>query len=412
MNIVHAIPYFPPARRYGGTPEAVFQLVRAQSAMGHRVTVLTSDAGLEPGLEREGLRLEWNASGPIRAYGACGDVRILYYHNRIPSLAQRFKLFTARYVLDEAFPGEIIHAVHLHEANIPGYGEVARTAQARRIPLILSPHGSFSPPIHRGWKRVLHRLGYPWLRRWLPAVSCCIALCRREWEQLVRAGVTEPRLIILPYGCPEFTEPRQLVPFAIPQSTEPTALCLGRISPLKGIMTLVHATIHLWKQGKRMRLLFCGPDEGGTGQIIKALDAADVPWWINHVDPMPGVAILPAVSRAVVPDLFSRVDLAVCPSPYESFGLAPVEAVLCGIPAILTEAYGCLEHVRGLAEWWSVTPPENPTALAEAMAHRLWDKQKPTALSQTILPSWGEIAERTVGVYTTAGAESKHNGDL
>lgn len=61
--------------------------------------------------------------------------------------------------------------------------------------------------------------------------------------------------------------------------------------------------------------------------------------------------IIPKVNREKIPSLLASADLYVCSSVYETFGIAPREAMLCGVPVVSTSNGGvddCISKETGL----------------------------------------------------------------
>jgi glycosyltransferase involved in cell wall biosynthesis len=52
--------------------------------------------------------------------------------------------------------------------------------------------------------------------------------------------------------------------------------------------------------------------------------------------------------RDDIPEIMSVLDVFVCPSDREPFGLVVLEAVACGIPTVVSDGVGALESVRGM----------------------------------------------------------------
>jgi glycosyltransferase involved in cell wall biosynthesis len=91
-----------------------------------------------------------------------------------------------------------------------------------------------------------------------------------------------------------------------------------------------------------------------------------------------------------VPEYLQAADLFVFPSEYESFGLAIVEALACGLPAVVTRVGVAAEHVvdgesgvlvepgdaaglaRGLA--WLLDHPDRWAAMGEAARRGITEK--------------------------------------
>jgi D-inositol-3-phosphate glycosyltransferase len=67
-----------------------------------------------------------------------------------------------------------------------------------------------------------------------------------------------------------------------------------------------------------------------------------------------------------IPQLLRSADVVVCPSWYESFGMAVVEAMACGVPVVASEAGGMVDtvihEVTGL-----LVAPRSPRRLFNAL---------------------------------------------
>lgn len=75
--------------------------------------------------------------------------------------------------------------------------------------------------------------------------------------------------------------------------------------------------------------------------------------------------IIPKVIREEIPSLLASADLYVCSSEYETFGIAPREAMLCGVPVVSTANGGvedCICSKTGL-----LVPIKNPAELKLAL---------------------------------------------
>ncbi|MCE7054127.1 glycosyltransferase family 4 protein [Algoriphagus sp. AGSA1] len=75
--------------------------------------------------------------------------------------------------------------------------------------------------------------------------------------------------------------------------------------------------------------------------------------------------LVPRLERAEISDFFQDFDLYVCSSDFETFGIAPREAMMCGLPVVTTAnggVEGSITPDTGLT-----VPVKNPVALAEAI---------------------------------------------
>lgn len=68
-----------------------------------------------------------------------------------------------------------------------------------------------------------------------------------------------------------------------------------------------------------------------------------------------------------VPDLLKCADLLLLPSDMESFGLAALEGMACGVPAICSHVGGVPEVLRDGVEGFLVAPRDVPTMAARAL---------------------------------------------
>lgn len=79
-------------------------------------------------------------------------------------------------------------------------------------------------------------------------------------------------------------------------------------------------------------------------------------------------------------DLLGRADLFLLPSDTESFGLAALEALACGVPVVAGGVGGLVEVVRD-GETGLLIPPAHPEALAAAIVSLLDDEPRRRAMS-------------------------------
>ncbi len=78
------------------------------------------------------------------------------------------------------------------------------------------------------------------------------------------------------------------------------------------------------------------------------------------------VIFLGPLPHAGMPMLFAAADAVVCPSPYESFGLVPLEALSAGVPVVVPEGTYWGERIRSVGGGL-VYPGEDPDRLSGAL---------------------------------------------
>jgi glycosyltransferase involved in cell wall biosynthesis len=101
---------------------------------------------------------------------------------------------------------------------------------------------------------------------------------------------------------------------------------------------------------------------------------------------------------------YRRAELLVHPARWEGFGLALLEAMLAGRPVVATRVSAAPEIVAD-GETGLLVPPDDASALAEAVSSLLADPARAAALGEAGVArarsefSVAKMAERTAGVY-------------
>lgn len=141
---------------------------------------------------------------------------------------------------------------------------------------------------------------------------------------------------------------------------------VGRVDTWKGIGVLLDSVPLLEREGRKelVRVVVAGGTVAGKEAYAESLARRAGELGVYWLGPLPG----PAAA-----DLIADLDCLVYPSTEpEPWGLALVEALACGTPAVGTDAGGAREIFAGLpVEAGQLVPPRDPPALAAAMARLL-----------------------------------------
>ena len=190
----------------------------------------------------------------------------------------------------------------------------------------------------------------------------------------VEAGVPEARVHAMAMGAdtrlfnPGAGGPRDL-------SGPCTFLFAGATIHRKGIDLLLEAFAALQETlPGRARMVVVGP----RGDAHALLDRAGG-----------NVVVLPPVAQAGLPDMYRGADCFVLPSRHDSFGMAVLEAMACGLPAIVSEMVGASEAIEEGRNGWTVPLADVP-ALTRRMA---WCVENRAALA-AMRPAARAAAER------------------
>ncbi|MCC5806360.1 MAG: glycosyltransferase family 4 protein [Opitutales bacterium] len=169
-------------------------------------------------------------------------------------------------------------------------------------------------------------------------------------EQLLREGVAEDRIWVVPYGADPARFPKS---GRIPDG--PFRICFaGQLSLRKGIHYLLKALEAAGRSDWEAR--FFGPPMAETEGDFAAYGGS-VP-----------LRRMGAVSQADLGRAFAEASLLVLPSAEEAFGLVVVQALEAGVPCVVSDRVGAKDLVRH-RENGSVVPFGDVGALAQEL---LW----------------------------------------
>jgi glycosyltransferase involved in cell wall biosynthesis len=135
---------------------------------------------------------------------------------------------------------------------------------------------------------------------------------------------------------------------------------IGRVEPWKGQDLAVRMTALLWQRGLPVRLLLVGQAVSPTwpqfaGEVrglVAQLELTDQVTFTGHLKNIP--LTLPAL------------DVAVCASREEGFGLALIEAMACGVPVVATRCGGP-EDIIDNGVSGILVAADDPAELAQAV---------------------------------------------
>ncbi|MFI6434795.1 glycosyltransferase [Streptomyces sp. NPDC050759] len=316
----------------GGVARVVTDLARAQLAAGLQVTVACPDGPLAPA---------------VRGLGA--DVR--HWHaTRSPGPALVREVRRLGQVLEDVRPD----LVHAHSAKA---GLVGRLAVRGRIPTVFQPHawsfeavGGMTAALALRWER--------WAARWASQVVCVSAAERATG---VRAGIGG-RWTVVPNGIrPERFHPAPVdtVRSAVLPGVDPAAplvVCVGRLCRQKGQDVLLDAWDSVSRRVPDARLVLVG--DGPDQERLRSRAPRSVLFAGAVTDTAPW---------------YQAADLVVLPSLWEGMALAPLEAMSCGRPVVLTDVDGARESLPPALVPRCLVPPGDPAPLAEAVTTLLLD---------------------------------------
>ncbi|MFT3828370.1 MAG: glycosyltransferase [Opitutaceae bacterium] len=346
MRILHYTGVYAPAWSFGGPPRSVANLCEGLAALGHEVTVFTTNAGLA----------EDRSIPADRPVGRNG-VTVHYFPSRqaltglaCPELEAAVRKRVADFDL-----------VHVTGVWQPTSVAACRAAAKAGVPYICSPRGALGRYsfTQKPWKK----WPYFWLRerRNLNQAAAVHYTARMEAEEAARLHL-------------------QAKPFVVPNSIDLTAwqrdqtgglawrerqgiaagqtlfLYAGRLHHKKGLDLLLGACAGL-DRSSRWKLALVGFDEDGSGARLQAGFA--------RAGMGDRLLLLGGVETGALAAVYSAAAAFVFPSRHENFGNVVVEALACGCPVLSSDQVGAVDELAGLAG--VLTLPRDAAAWTQAL---------------------------------------------
>lgn len=346
MRLLHVVPTYFPATRYGGPIYAVHGLCRALVKRGHDVDVFTtnvdgdrdSDVPLNSAVPLDGVSVHYFPSTLRRLY-------------RSPQMRVALNDSIARY-----------DVVHLHSVFLwPTYA-AARAAKRKDVPYVISPRGMLVPELITRKSRFAKMLWIRAIERRSFSLAAAIHFtAQTEWDDARRIPIPLPDPFVVPNGI-------DLPPAQSNNRLPDTLLFLGRINWKKGIDRLIDAI----KDVPSARLIIAGNDEENLTPRLRAQAER------NGVADR--VVFRGPVSGAAKEELLQTSTALVLPSLSENFGNVVLEAMAAEMPVILTPEVGLASDVARAGA--GLVTSNQPGLLSAAIRELLRDSDERVAMGR------------------------------
>lgn len=409
MRILKTTQTYYPYLSKGGPPAKVKGIATALVRRGHEVTVLTADLGEtddgDAGRQWRHERTkgewgwEWQAAGVKAIY-----LKTLTNY-RATTISPRVLPFSMRQVADF----DVVHVYGLYD--LLG-SVVARFCRRRGIPYVLEPLGMFQPKVRSlQKKRLYHALIGDALFR---GAAVLIATSEHERQELIRGGIAVEKIVLRRNGLDlnEFTSlPARGAlrdQLGVPEH-ERLVLFVGRVSFIKGLDVLVQGFAEIAASQRDVSLVIAGPDDedGCRREIMGLVEKLHLEKKVIFTGPLYGQEKLQALADA---------DVFVLPSQYESFGNAAAEAIVCGLPVLVTDGCGIAPLIAGRA---GLVVQCSPEGLSDGLFRMLNDdrllaqlRSGATAVAREL--SWDEPVTEMERIYAALKNRElrRTNGDV
>lgn len=350
LAVLHVIPSV--AIAHGGPSRAIVEMETALAARGVRVTTLTTDD------DGPGRRLAPGArpalpSGVERVYAA---KRTEFY-----KVSPEVVSWLARHL-------ERFDVVHIHAVFSFTSVAAARMAWRRRIPYVVRPLGTLTRYGVTARRPLLKRASLRWIDG--PVLERAAAVHFTSPQEEAEAGMLGLRLksVVIPLG---IAPPAHRPAHTPATSTSPRVLFLSRLDPKKNVECLLEAMVRLPGRLAAVRLAIAGSGSEAYIDTLQArarsLGVDDRIDWLGHV------------SGDVKSETMASADMFVLPSYSENFGIAAAEAMIAGLPCILSKGVALADDAARAGAAYAVTP--DPDAVAAAIVSLCDDPAARRAMS-------------------------------
>lgn len=328
MKILHIIPSYYPAFKYGGPIESVYLLNKALAKRGIEVTVLTTNAGLEN--RKDILINKW-----VELEGIQIKYLPYYFYEHYTFSPQLF--FD---VVNNISKYDLVHITAFW--NFPVLSGSIGSALNKK-PYIISPRGVLYDAAINIKSKWIKKLYFSLIgRHYLNAANGIHFTTRHELEGIADFIKINTKSFVVPNGL-DLSRFTNLPEKGLFKNKYPALkdrkyiLFLGRINRQKGLDILSKAFSNLANAFKDLFLVIAGPDESG---YKKELEKQFIDYKLSQRVIFPGMLTRDKLSAYIDAEAF------VLPSYFENFGMSVVEAMACGVPVVISDKVGICREVQ------------------------------------------------------------------
>lgn len=324
---------------YGGSGVVAAELGKMLSARGHEIHFITTDLPFR--VDDLSDRLQFHQITPMPYPVFTSPPITVAMATRMAEVAERYRL-------------DLIHCHYAIPHSTAAY--LARVSCRCDLKVITTLHGTDT-------RLVGIDPSYRHIVRFSIEQSDCVSAVSRNLRDTSAADLELTRPVRVIYN---FVDHQRFRPGLCPPLRHllspdgaPVLVHVSNLRPVKGVLDIIRAqqAIHA-ATGARLVIVGAGPEKDEAVHLAYELGIAPAVNFVGMVD-----NVAPYVASA---------DLFIAASRQESFGMAALEAMACGVPTVAMRVGGLPELVAegttGL-----LTPPGNVPALAAAAIELLQD---------------------------------------
>ena len=393
MKILHVVPTYFPAVRYGGPIFSVHGLCAGQVKSGHDVSVYTTDVDGPDSLDV-----------PIDREVDLDGVKVNYFKANQTEQGWSRRLYRSTAMADALRESiNTFDVVHLHSIYLWPTWFAARQASRQNVPYVLSPRGMLvkeliqqkSTWLKRAWLLLIERKNI----QYAAALHYTSEREKTDASRYVKQNREHDFVLPNGVGLNQTVGSQLMKQFSetlnekLNESTRNAneVLYLGRVNWKKGLERLISAIENL----PEARLVIAGNDEGGYSKTLEQI--------IHNKKLQNRIELLGFVDGETKQNLLSSATLLVLCSDNENFGNVVLEAMAMAMPVVVTPSIGAAEVVQ--KHQAGIVSQETPQMLADSIQKLLNDPVLRQRLGENGRQaahyhfSWDAIASTMVNHY-------------
>jgi len=372
MKILHVVPTYYPAVRYGGPIVSVHELCKSTVSLGHDVTVFTTN-----------IDGEKTSNVPLEKVVELDGVKVKYFS--VPNLFRRWYWSPGMYKFLKKEINQF-DFIHLHSIFLWPTFAAARLAKRWGKPWCVSPRGALNIDMLKRKSKLIKKIALNLYElKTLAGSSFLHATSAMEMEGIKSLGYQIPNIIVVPNG---ITIPKLNNEVPI---NNPYIIALGRISWKKGLDRLIKAMKFI--PGYDL-LIIGNDDEGLTPKLVQIAKNNNVSPRVNFMGPIFGQK---------KNEFLKNAEILVLPSHNENFGNVVLESLACKRPVAVSRHVGLAPDIERAN--CGIIISDNPRIMGQAIAKILSDKEKLDQMGENGYKwlerdySWDHVAAKMVSQY-------------
>ena len=379
MKILQIIPSI--SLVYGGPSQMILGFAAALARQGIDVTILTTNSNGDQGqppldvplnqpVFQDGYQVRYFRCSPFRRYKFSAELlQWLYLH------AKEFDI------------------AHIHALFSPVSTASAMICRYSKLSYILRPLGTLDPADLE--KKKLLKKAYIALfeKPNLAGASAIHYTSHQEAKVSAHFGLSTQDLIIpLGVNAPATVSPKQKL-----EASSPRILFMSRIEPKKGLNLLIPALEELLSENINFHFVLAGNNPQDAEYETKIRRQIEQSTLANYT------TITGFVAGELKEKLLQESDIFVLPSYYENFGIAVAEAMVWGLPVVISNQVYIWEDIEQAKAGWVANCDVESLAgvLRLALQNLAERKQRGLNAQQYALKhyNWDNIAQKTIQIY-------------